>query len=57
MKDFWFTKLEEELSKEKQSFGEGAKSLRVLYECLIEVGFRPGEALYLLGEMIKGGRK
>ncbi len=57
MKDFWFTKLEEELSKEKQPFGEGAKSLRVLYECLIEVGFRPGEALYLLGEMIKGGRK
>lgn len=56
--NFW-DKLQEDIYKEmtKDALIEWSRTMYTLYKNLIEEGFKPHEALYLLGELIKGGMK
>ena len=56
--NFW-DKLQEDICKEmtNNALIEWSRTMYTLYKNLIEEGFKPNEALYLLGELIKGGMK
>ncbi len=56
--NFW-DKMLEDFSKEAKdsALKEVSQTMYTLYKNLIEEGFKPNEALYLLAEIIKGGIK
>jgi hypothetical protein len=56
--NFW-DKLQEDIYKEttNNALIECSRTMYTMYKNLIEEGFKPNEALYLLGELIKGGIK
>lgn len=56
--NFW-DKLQKDIYKEttNNALIECSRAMYTLYKNLIEEGFKPNEALYLLGELIKRGIK
>lgn len=57
--NFWWVKLEENMNSKEEirQTQRSAELLGTMYKSLISEGFKPNDALYLLAEIIKGGRK